>query len=94
MMGWEGTRRSTTPSTAFTTSAGLYKQSHRREEDIYGNLAYLFERRHGARLPIRNVPNRYLTPNANEAWLLKQRFVASPSHCPASKRARIASRSQ
>jgi hypothetical protein len=41
---------------------GLYAQFHRREQDVYGNLRYLYRRRHGAELPVRNVPNKYLTP--------------------------------
>lgn len=41
---------------------GLYAQFHRREQDVYGNLAYLYHRRHGTNLPIYNVPNRYLAP--------------------------------
>ncbi|MEI9811708.1 MAG: ankyrin repeat domain-containing protein [Acidobacteriota bacterium] len=39
---------------------GLYRQFHRKEEDIYSNLAYLYEKRHGAAALIRNVPNKYL----------------------------------
>lgn len=39
---------------------GLYSQFHRHERDVYDNLAYLYEKRHGASLPIRNVPNKYL----------------------------------
>jgi ankyrin repeat protein len=39
---------------------GLYRQFHRREEDVYSNLDYLYLKRFGARAPIRNVPNRYL----------------------------------
>jgi ankyrin repeat protein len=39
---------------------GLYPQFHRRESDVYGNLAYLYERRYGTPLPIDNFPNRYL----------------------------------
>jgi ankyrin repeat protein len=39
---------------------GLYAQFHRRERDVYSNIAYLYERRYGSPPPIRNVPNRYL----------------------------------
>lgn len=39
---------------------GLYKQFHREERDIYSNLAYLYQKRYGAELPARNVPNKYL----------------------------------
>ena len=41
---------------------GLYAQFHRREQDVYANLGYLYKRRHGTDLPTRNVPNRYLVP--------------------------------
>jgi hypothetical protein len=41
---------------------GLYAQFHRREHDVYANLAYLYKKLHGTDLPIRNVPNRYLAP--------------------------------
>jgi ankyrin repeat protein len=39
---------------------GLYAQFHRREQDVYGNLAYLYARRYGNQLLVRNVPNKYL----------------------------------
>jgi ankyrin repeat protein len=39
---------------------GLYAQFHRREEDVYSNLAYLYQRRDGSAPQIRNVPNKYL----------------------------------
>lgn len=39
---------------------GLYFQFHRVEEDVYSTLSYLYEKRHGVRAPIRNVPNKYL----------------------------------
>ena len=41
---------------------GLYAQFHREERDVYRNLAYLYEKRHGTPLRVRNVPNRYLKP--------------------------------
>lgn len=41
---------------------GLYAQFHRREADIYDNLGYLYKKRYGADLPLRNVPNKYLSP--------------------------------
>ena len=43
---------------------GLYAQFHRREHDVYANLDYLYRARWGGDLPLRNVPNRYLTPSA------------------------------
>jgi ankyrin repeat protein len=39
---------------------GLYRQFHRREADIYSNLAYLHRKRYGTAAAIRNVPNKYL----------------------------------
>ncbi len=39
---------------------GLYRQFHRKEEDIYSNLSYMHERRYGSAAPLRNVPNKYL----------------------------------
>ena len=39
---------------------GLYKQFHRAEGDVYGNIAYLHAKRYGASPALRNVPNKYL----------------------------------
>jgi ankyrin repeat protein len=39
---------------------GLYSQFHRRYEDVYSNVAYLYRHRYGSELRIRNVPNKYL----------------------------------
>ena len=39
---------------------GLLPQFHRREDDVYGNLGYLYRKRHGNELRVRNVPNQYL----------------------------------
>jgi len=39
---------------------GLYAQFHRRDEDVYSNLAYLYKSRYGSEMPVRNVPNKYL----------------------------------
>jgi ankyrin repeat protein len=41
---------------------GLYAQFHRREQDVYSNLGYLYRKRTGSALPVRNVPNKYLAP--------------------------------
>src|SRR5262245_29160019 len=41
---------------------GLYSQFHRREQDVYSNLGYLYRKQYGASLPVRNVPNKYLAP--------------------------------
>lgn len=40
--------------------SGSYRQFHREERDIYANLAYLYEKRYGSSLTLRNVPNKYL----------------------------------
>lgn len=39
---------------------GLYAQFHRREKDLYSNIAVLYRSRYGTEPPVRNVPNRYL----------------------------------
>ncbi len=39
---------------------GLYRQFHRREEDVYSNLTYLHQKRYGTAAAVRNVPNQYL----------------------------------
>ena len=41
---------------------GLYPQLHRTEEQVYANVAWLWERREGSAPPVRNVPNRYVDP--------------------------------
>jgi len=43
---------------------GLYAQFHRREQDTYSNLSYLYKSRYGTDLPTHNVPNRYLMPRS------------------------------
>ena len=57
-MSWETVVFDVTPISY--AQCGLYRQFHRREEHIYGNIAYLYGKRHGAAPAIRNVPNRYL----------------------------------
>jgi hypothetical protein len=42
---------------------GLYAQFHRREQDVYSNLSFLYRKWNGGTLPIRNVPNKYLIPS-------------------------------
>lgn len=39
---------------------GLYPQFHRREQDVYANIDYLYRRRHGSKPQLRNVPNKYV----------------------------------
>jgi ankyrin repeat protein len=58
-MSWETVVYDVTPISY--AQCGLYRQFHRREEDIYSNIAYLHRRRFGGQPPIRNVPNKYLT---------------------------------
>lgn len=43
---------------------GLYAQFHRREQDVYSNLAFLYAKRYGANLRVKNVPNAYLKPRS------------------------------
>lgn len=57
---WETTVLDMTPISY--AQCGLYAQFHRRETDVYSNLAYLYRKRHGEKLRLRNVPNRYLAP--------------------------------
>ena len=58
-MAWETAIVDVTPMSY--AQCGLHAQFHRREQDVYSNLAYLYRRRHGTELPMRNVPNKYLT---------------------------------
>ena len=58
-MDWETLILDVTPISY--AQCGLYSQFHRREEDVYRTLAYLYRKRFGAELPLHNVPNRYLT---------------------------------
>ena len=39
---------------------GLYRQFQRNDSDIFSNVAYLYKRRYGKELELRNVPNKYL----------------------------------
>ncbi len=39
---------------------GLFFQFHRREKDVYSNIAFLYRARYGSEPPVRNVPNKYL----------------------------------
>ena len=57
-MSWETVLYDVTPVSY--TQCGLYRQFHRREEDVYGNLKYLYHRIYGANPTITNIPNRYL----------------------------------
>jgi hypothetical protein len=55
---WETTVFDVTPISY--AQCGLYRQFHRREEDIFSNIAYMYRKRYGTEPPVRNVPNRYL----------------------------------
>jgi ankyrin repeat protein len=57
-MSWETVVYDVTPISY--AQCGLYRQFHRREEDVYSNISYLHRKRFGNEPPTRNVPNKYL----------------------------------
>ena len=57
-MSWETVIYDVTPISY--AQCGLYRQFHRREEDVYNNIAYLHRSRFDSEPRIRNVPNKYL----------------------------------
>jgi hypothetical protein len=57
-MTWETVVYDVTPISY--AQCGLYRQFHRREEDVYSNIAYLHRKRWDREPPVRNVPNKYL----------------------------------
>ena len=57
-MNWETIVYDVTPMSY--TQCGHYRQFHRREEDVYSNIQYLYRKRFGRSATIRNVPNKYL----------------------------------
>ncbi len=57
-MSWETVVYDVTPISY--VQCGLYRQFHRREEDVYSNIAYLHRKRFHSEPPTRNVPNKYL----------------------------------
>ena len=59
-MPWETVVFDVTPISY--AQCGLYRQFHRREADVYSNIAYIHRRRYGTDPEIRNVPNKYLFP--------------------------------
>ena len=59
-MPWETLVFDVTPVSY--AQCGLYRQFHRREKDIYSNIAYLHRKRYGTEPEVRNVPNKYLIP--------------------------------
>lgn len=57
-MSWETVLCDVTPVSY--AQCGLYRQFHRREEDVYSNLRYLYRSKYGTEAAFRNVPNKYL----------------------------------
>jgi Ankyrin repeats (3 copies) len=57
-MNWETVVYDVTPISY--AQCGLYQQFHRREEDVYSNIDYLYRKRYDKEPPSRNVPNKYL----------------------------------
>ena len=57
-MNWETIIFDVTPLSF--AQCGLYRQFHRREEDVYSNIEYLYFKRYNTAPAIRNVPNNYL----------------------------------
>ena len=57
-MSWETVVFDVTPISY--AQCGLYKQFHRPEQHVYGNIEALYAKRHGKAPQIRNVPNQYL----------------------------------
>ena len=55
---WETTVFDITPISY--AQCGLYFQFHRRDEEVYSNVAYLYRKRYGNEPQVRNVPNKYL----------------------------------
>jgi hypothetical protein len=55
---WETTIFDVTPISY--AQCGLYFQFHRKEQNVYGNIAYLWRNRFGSEIKVRNVPNKYL----------------------------------
>ena len=60
-MNWETVVYDVTPISY--AQCGLYRQFHRREEDIYSNIQYLHRKLHHSEPRLRNVPNKYLAGN-------------------------------
>jgi hypothetical protein len=58
-MDWETVLFDVTPVSY--AQCGLYRQFHRRETDVYRNIAYLYRKRYVQDPPVRNVPNKYLS---------------------------------
>ena len=63
---WETTVFDVTPISY--AQCGLYSQFHRREEYIYDNISYLYQRRNGVAPVVNNVPNKYLADDEEELF--------------------------
>jgi hypothetical protein len=57
-MPWETIVFDVTPVSY--AQCGLFRQFHRQERDVFGNIAFLVEARDGTAPPQRNIPNKYL----------------------------------
>jgi ankyrin repeat protein len=57
-MSWETVVYDVTPISY--ARCGLYRQFHRREQDVYSNIEYLYRKRYDREPAFRNLPNRYL----------------------------------
>ena len=57
-MNWETVVYDATPLSY--AQCGLYRQFHRREEDVYSNIRHLYFKRYNKAPAVRNVPNKYL----------------------------------
>jgi hypothetical protein len=55
---WETTIFDVTPISY--AQCGLYFQFHRKEQNVYANVAYLWRKKYGSEMKVRNVPNKYL----------------------------------
>ena len=73
-MTWETVVRGVTAISY--SQYGLYKQFHRREEDVYSNIDYLYRKRYGKEPTFRNVPNQYVAKGPMTTR------VTSASHLP------------
>lgn len=61
---------------------GLYPQFHRREQDVYANIAYLHGKKHARDPHLPNVPNRYVTDDFDLAAARRGRTPESGSGSP------------
>ncbi|HLG98234.1 MAG TPA: hypothetical protein VKX49_18095 [Bryobacteraceae bacterium] len=64
-MNWETVVYDVTPISC--AQCGLYRQFHRREEDIYSNIQYLYRKLHDREPQLRNLPNNYLVSGTSDS---------------------------